>query len=91
VISSRRGRAEEFLDWGHAYRCPQVFSAYIDRSSFLPQFLPQWSDAIDLVNVRAGVTVKRVELELHARLAWKVCVEMSGPHGPDRLQAIRRQ
>ncbi|WP_129775635.1 TonB-dependent receptor [Peristeroidobacter soli] len=38
--------------------------AYIDRASFLPQFLPQWSDAIDLVNVRAGLTVKRVDLEV---------------------------
>ncbi|MBL8270865.1 TonB-dependent receptor, partial [Steroidobacter sp.] len=47
------------LDYNHRDKV-----AYIDRSSFLPQFLPQWSDAIDLVNLRTGVSLDRVELEL---------------------------
>jgi iron complex outermembrane receptor protein len=40
--------------------------SYIDRSSFAPAALPQWSDALDLVNARIGAQVKSVSYELYA-------------------------
>ncbi|WP_300379101.1 TonB-dependent receptor [Henriciella sp.] len=39
---------------------------YIDRSSFLPSALPQSSDALNLLNARAGVQVGNVDLEVYA-------------------------
>lgn len=40
--------------------------SYIDRSSFAPSALPQWSDALDLVNARIGATAGSVTYELYA-------------------------
>lgn len=40
--------------------------SYIDRSSFAPSALPQWSDALDLVNARIGAEIKSISYELYA-------------------------
>lgn len=39
---------------------------YIDRSSFLPSALPQSSDALNLLNARAGVEVGKIDFEVFA-------------------------
>ncbi len=42
---------------------------YIDRSSFAPSVLPQTSDDLDLVNLRAGTSFNGVDLEVYIQNA----------------------